>query len=172
MRRRIAPDRAQGVFYARQPARPQAHDPARPRLHALFVLSAPRPHCPILPLSHLWYQCARYSRFAWESASGSNGHEGRLPYPASRSHGWLKKDSRGLQRPNRRVAPNGQEGGCLRWRKRSFPACPHGGSANFSAQYLHRQKSRDFLVIFQMVRQIQRFGAGDGNRTRTASLEG
>src|SRR5690606_31811138 len=45
-----------------------------------------------------------------------------------------------------------------------------GDSANFSAQYLHRPKRPVFLVKFQMVRQIQRFGAGEGNRTPVLSL--
>ena len=45
-----------------------------------------------------------------------------------------------------------------------------GNFANYSAQNLRRQKSPIFVYIFQTFRRIQRFGAGEGNRTLVVSL--
>ena len=49
-------------------------------------------------------------------------------------------------------------------------ACADIDSANFSAQYLHRPKCPVFVFIFEMVRQILRFGAGEGIRTLDPNL--
>ena len=43
-------------------------------------------------------------------------------------------------------------------------------SANYSTQNLHRQKSLIFTYIFQTFGRIQRFGAGEGNRTLVTCL--